>query len=222
MTGVSSRPALKLIRFDPSSLLGSLEYVLLNAKRRPAVMSHELNRDAPSASKVLCRGDYLSLSSRRSWEFVTRHNASASVGIVPLTDEGRVVLVEQHREPVGRSVIELPSGLAGDVSGAESESRVEAAQRELYEETGYVASCWTDLNSGYSSPGLTDEWIALFLAQGLEKRGPGGGDDSESIVVHEVLLDDIAGWLRRHDYCTDLKLMAGLYAAQVCLREREC
>jgi ADP-ribose pyrophosphatase len=170
---------------------------------------------------TLWAGRHLSIISRDGWEFATRKTRRPAVGIVAITDDGKVVLVEQHRVPVNGSVIELPAGLAGDIAGAEQEPLLEAAQRELLEETGYAASRWTELASGYTSPGLTDESIVLFLAEGLTKVGTGGGDTSEAIIVHEVPIDNVLPWLADHGYCADLKLLAGLYAAQSHLKWRK-
>jgi ADP-ribose pyrophosphatase len=135
------------------------------------------------------------------------------VGIVAVTDDGKVILVEQRRPPVNRNVIELPAGLAGDIAGAEQESLLEAAQRELLEETGYTASRWSELTSGYSSPGLTDESIVLFLAEGLTKTAVGGGDETEAITIHEIPMNHVLPWLKEHGHSADLKLLAGLYLA---------
>ena len=163
------------------------------------------------------KGRHMSMHKRGSWEYATRNVARPAVGIVAVTDTGGVLVVEQHRPPVGESVIELPAGLSGDIAGKEDEPLVEAAKRELLEETGYAASRWTELLSGYSSPGLTDESITLFLAEGLVQKGPGGGDESESITVHEVPFGEVLTWLRRKAAVVDLKLLAGLYAATECL-----
>lgn len=170
--------------------------------------------------RTVYAGRHLSLVQRGGWEFVTRNTHKPAVGIVAITDAGDVVLVEQDRPAVGRRVIEIPAGLAGDVQGAEDEAPVEAAQRELLEETGYTASHWTQLGSGYSSPGLTDERVVLFLAEGLERQHAGGGVDSESITVHEVPLDGVWTWLGARRAPADLKLLAGLFAAEMELRSR--
>jgi len=165
-------------------------------------------------TKTLWTGRHLSIVARGKWEFATRNTKRPAVGIVALTDEGSVVLVEQHRPPVGATVIELPAGLAGDIAGAEQEPLLAAAQRELLEETGYVASRWTELLSGYSSPGLTDESLVLFLAEGLTRKNAGGGCEGEAITIHEISLNGVLPWLAKHGHRADLKLLAGLYAAQ--------
>lgn len=165
-------------------------------------------------SQIVYAGQYLSMAQRGHWEFATRNTQQPAVGIVALTDAQEVVLVEQFRPPVGRTVVELPAGLSGDLPGLENEALLEAAKRELLEETGYTAAEWTELGSGYSSPGLTDESIVLFLARGLEKTWQGGGDESEAITVHEVPLHEVLDWLTKNDADADLKLLAGLYLVQ--------
>ena len=165
-------------------------------------------------STTVYTGQHLSMARRGRWEYATRNTNRPAVGIVAITDAGNVVLVEQYRPPVGRRVIELPAGLAGDIAGSEDEALLEAAQRELMEETGYTARRWTELGSGYSSPGLTDESIVLFLAEDLEKHGAGGGDENEDISIHEVPLADVSRWLSQHEGCVDLKLLAALFMVE--------
>ncbi len=167
---------------------------------------------------VVCAGRHLSMVKRGDWEFVTRNTKKPAVGIVAVTNDGKVVLVEQHRPPVGRRVVELPAGLSGDIAGAEDEALLEAAKRELLEETGYVAAKWAELGNGYTSPGLTDESVVLFLAQRLTKQSAGGGDGSEQITIHEIAIDDIIHWLHENRLSLDLKLLAGLYAAQAYIK----
>lgn len=165
-------------------------------------------------ARLVYTGRHLSMLERGTWEFVTRNIKRPAVGIVAITDAGKVVLVEQFRPPVDRNVVEIPAGLTGDIQGAEDEALVEAAKRELMEETGYAAKRWTRIGDGYSSPGLTDESIVLFLAQDLDRQHAGGGDESEQITVHEVALDGVIQWLRERNARADLKLFAGLYAAE--------
>ena len=170
--------------------------------------------DRPSEQATLYAGQHLTMVRTGTWEYVSRNIPKPCVGIVAMTDAGDVVLVEQLRPPIGRTSIEIPAGLSGDIEGCEDESLVEAAKRELLEETGYAAKKWTEIGSGYSSPGLTDESVVLFLARGLEKVSAGGGDDSEDIVVHEVGIDDVPRWLNENGHAADLKLMAGIFLAK--------
>lgn len=165
---------------------------------------------------ILFEGRFLSLVEHHGWEYVERPGASGVVMMVAVTDDQSIVLVEQFRRPLGKRVIELPAGLAGDEPGAPHEEMVTAAKRELLEETGYTATNWDFLFSGTSSPGLADEVLHVFRASGLRKEGPGGGVDSEDILVHEVPLDVAAAWLKDRaatGTVVDSKVYAGLFFA---------
>ncbi len=160
------------------------------------------------------QGRFLRVVKRGTWEYASRNGASGVVAVVALHEDGRVVLVEQHRPPIGTTVIELPAGLAGDTDA--SESLLAAARRELEEETGYTARDWRRLTTACASPGLTDETITFYLARGLSRTGTGGGVGDERIHIHEVALDDLPAWLEaaaRDGRHTDMKLLAGLHAA---------
>ncbi len=168
--------------------------------------------DAPV--ETIAETSHLQLVSRGGWSYVRRRVASGVVTVVALTDDDKVLLVEQYRVPLAAPVIEFPAGLAGDVSGSEDESLLSAARRELLEETGFEARSWKLLFTGPSSAGLTDEVITFFLATGLFRSGPGGGDESESIVLHEVPRTTLVGWLgdRLRDGCQiDSRLFSGLF-----------
>jgi ADP-ribose pyrophosphatase len=166
---------------------------------------------------VLYEGKYLKLVRRGNWEFVRRKCTSGVVGIVAVTDEGKLVIVEQYRPPIARRSVELPAGLAGDVPGSHDESLVAAARRELMEETGYEAAEFIVLAEGVSTAGLSDEMVTLLLARGLKKNGRGGGDASEKITVHEVPLNEVNEFLCGHSQdgaAIDFKIYAGLYLLQ--------
>ncbi len=159
------------------------------------------------------QGRYLDVLRRGDWEFVRRKNLTGIVGIIAVTDEHKLVLVEQYRPPLDRRVIELPAGIAGDIPGEESEPMVHAARRELLEETGYRVGQMDPVAEGVTSAGLTDESIHLFYASKLTKVAPGGGDDNEEIVVHEVPLPDLHEWLvqqRRQGLAIDIKVYVAL------------
>lgn len=140
------------------------------------------------------RGRYLSLLERDGWEFASRCNATGVVVLIAVTDAGELVLVEQYRKPVEASVVELPAGLVGDLADPD-EPLLDAAQRELEEETGYVAAQMEILMACPSSAGMSDEVITFVLATGLRRVGPGGGDDSEEIEVTAVALEQVDAWL---------------------------
>lgn len=162
---------------------------------------------------VHASGRYLRLVERDRWEYATRSNARGVVILVPVTDDGCLLLVEQYRTPVQSRVIELPAGLVGDVADRE-EPLLTAARRELLEETGYEADEWSVMLECPSSSGMSDEIITFVQARGMRKTGPGGGDASEDIEVHCVPVDDVAGWLQvriAEGILVDPKIWAALY-----------
>ena len=169
----------------------------------------------PDNVEVIAAGRHLRLVSRGGWEFADRPHVTGIVVIVPVTAENQVILVEQFRPPVNRRVIELPAGLAGDVAGEEEEDLIQAARRELLEETGYEAQSFTRLCAGPPSAGLSSEVLTFFRAHGLKRVATGGGDDSEDIEIHEVPLETIDAWLNDRaetpNVFVDPKVYAGLY-----------
>ena len=166
---------------------------------------------------TLHKGRFISLVRTGQWEFVKRRRISGIVGIVAVTREKKLILVEQFRPPLNANVIELPAGLAGDVAGSESEDLADAARRELLEETGYEAGGMKRLAAGAASAGLSDEVVTLYLATRLKKVGPGHGDGSEQITTHEVPLERVETWLKKQEKAgkvIDLKVFAGLHFAR--------
>jgi ADP-ribose pyrophosphatase len=173
--------------------------------------------DRPSP-QLLAVGEFLRLVRAGHWEYAERTNSPGAVVIVPVTDDGRLVLIEQYRIPVDRRVVELPAGLIGDSALDRGETSETAAQRELFEETGYEARELRVLTSGPPSAGMSSEVVTFLLATGLSRTGRGGGVHREQIDVHAVPLDDIPRWLdeRRQDgTLVDPKVYAGLYFAKV-------
>jgi len=162
-------------------------------------------------------GRFLGLKERDHWEYAYRTNASGVVVIVPVTNAGELVLVEQFRIPVNGRVLELPAGLVGD-KGDLDEDFEAAAQRELIEETGYRATSLKKLLTSPSSPGMADEMITIYFASGLERVGSGGGDSNEDITVHVVPLPTAVTWLETRmaeGIMLDPKIYAGLFWAQI-------
>ncbi|WKZ56203.1 MAG: nicotinate (nicotinamide) nucleotide adenylyltransferase [Bdellovibrionota bacterium] len=169
----------------------------------------------PNRDRLIGRGRFLELRDRRGWEFVHRSTGSNVVAIVAITDQQKVVLVEQFRPALGGPVIELPAGLIGD-DGDSTESAQSAAERELLEETGFTAQSWDPICHGPPVAGLADEVVTMFLARGLRQCAVGGGVGHERITVHEVPLAELVAWLAakaRSGCAIDPKIYAGAFFA---------
>lgn len=166
------------------------------------------------ANIILHSGKFLALVKEGRWEYAHRTNAIGAAIIAAVTDEKKILLVEQYRIPVHARTIELPAGIIGDEPGSSDESHVEAARRELIEETGFEAGRIEALTHGPSSSGLTSETVTLFLATQLRRVGEGGGVAHEDITVHEVPLAQVHSWLEakaESGVLVDPKVYAGLY-----------
>lgn len=113
-----------------------------------------------------------------------------AVGVLALDDDDRVLLVQQYRHPVRRLLWEPPAGLL-DVPG---EGALLAAQRELHEEAHQVARDWWVLTDTFTTPGMCDEALRIFLARGLtpvEAQDRYVGEHEEAdMPVAWVPLDD--------------------------------
>lgn len=152
------------------------------------------------------------------WDFVRRPNAEACVGILAVTDEEELLLVEQFRIPVQRRVIEIPAGLVGDEPESTGETLEETARRELLEETGFLAARIRPLLASPTSPGMTSEFTHLFHADHLEKISSGGGVGGEDIITHRVPLRGLREWLTARaaeGFAIDYKIHAALWQAGI-------
>jgi ADP-ribose pyrophosphatase len=167
---------------------------------------------------IFCEGKYIRVLARDGWEYVERVHSNEAVVILALTDDSKVILVEQYRIPVTSPVIEFPAGLFKDPGSPSQETREETALRELLEETGYQAEEVELITSGPPSPGLSAEIIYFYEATSLKKVSDGGGVGSEQIIVHEVPLSEIDGWLQGMEAkgrLIDPKVYAGLYFIRI-------
>lgn len=110
------------------------------------------------------------------WECI-RHPGGALA--VPVTADGKFVLVKQYRFTVEGRILEFPAGTVEP-----NESPFKTIKREIEEETGYRASQWQDMGKFILAPGYSDEYIYAFLARDLEKlETPPQQDEDEDIEV---------------------------------------
>jgi ADP-ribose pyrophosphatase len=157
--------------------------------------------------EIVWQGKFITAKRRGKWEYVGRARGIRAAVILAVED-GHVLLVEQYRVPLGRNCIELPAGLIGDDS--EGEDPLEAAGRELEEETGYRAATLENLGEYYSSPGMVSEAFTLVRAHGLTKVSEGGGVQGEEITVHRVALNGLPDFIaaKRAEGCgIDVRLL---------------
>jgi ADP-ribose pyrophosphatase len=130
-----------------------------------------------------------------------------AVMVVPLLDDGRLVVERQYRYPLRASFIEFPAGKIDP-----GEDILSCAQRELREETGYVAREWTYLGGFHNAIGYCDEKIEIYLARGLSFDAT-VDNDGEVLEVFTAALDDVLGWIAA-GRVTDVKTIVGAYWLQ--------
>ncbi|MFB1080764.1 NUDIX domain-containing protein [Jeotgalibacillus sp. JSM ZJ347] len=109
-----------------------------------------------------------------------------AVCVIAKIDEGKLVMVEQYRKALERSIVEIPAGKLEP-----GELPEVTAERELEEETGYGCKELTHLISFYTSPGFADELVHVYIAEGLYKiEDSEGTDDDEFVELMEVTLEE--------------------------------
>lgn len=130
-----------------------------------------------------------------------------AVGVIPLLDDGRLVLVRQHRHPIDRVMLEWPAGKLDA-----GESSLVCAQRELLEETGYAADEWAWAGEFFNAPAYSSERLQLWFARGLRAgpARPDAGEFVETVCMTQAELEalDACGEL------TDVKTLIGLHWLQ--------
>ena len=132
---------------------------------------------------------------------------SHAVCIVPIDDDGNVVLVRQYRKPAESALLEVPAG--GVEDGEVSE---EAVLRELQEEIGYTADHLEHLSSFWVAPGWATEYMHAYLATGLRESRL-EGDEDENIEVVRLPLNEAVAMFKTGEI-NDGKTIAALLLAQ--------
>lgn len=110
-------------------------------------------------------------------------NAPDWINIIALNEDQEVVLVEQYRAGIHQSTLEIPGGMID-----EGESPLEAAKRELLEETGYQSKKWTLLGETSANPAFLNNFTSIFLAENCIKTGEQNLDGNEDIDIHVLPL----------------------------------
>ena len=126
-----------------------------------------------------------------------------AVAIVPVLDDGRVVMVRQYRYPLGRVLLEFPAGKIDP-----GEPVFACARRELREETGYTARQWARACLIHNAAAYSTEGIEIWFARGLQ-AGPQALDPGEFLEVVSMSLDEL-DTLAAQGELTDVKTLIGL------------
>ena len=117
-----------------------------------------------------------------------------AVAVIAITDENKMVMVEQYRKALEQSIVEIP---AGKLEPGEEPSVTVA--RELEEETGYVSGKMEHIISFYTSPGFADEIVHLYLATELQKKENSAAcDEDEFVEVIELSLEEAQQYIKEN------------------------
>ena len=138
---------------------------------------------------------------------------SGGVCVVPITDNGEVIMVRQFRKPLETEVLEIPAGKLN-----EGEDHYECGVRELEEETGYKSNNIVYLGHIFPTPGFVNETIHIYLATELYK-GAAKLDLDEYLVVEKMPLDTLVNMIMKNEI-NDSKTVVGILKAKEYLAKR--
>ena len=127
---------------------------------------------------------------KRSMREIIKH--PGAVAILALTNNRRILMVEQFRKALERTIVEIPAGKL-----EKGEDPASCARRELEEETGYACEKLELLTSFYTSPGFADEIVHVYLATGLSKKENAASlDEDEFVNLEELSLDEALQYIK--------------------------
>lgn len=115
-----------------------------------------------------------------------------AVAILAVTPENKIIMVEQYRKALERTIVEIPAGKL-----EKGEEPASCARRELEEETGYVCESLELLTSFFTSPGFADEIVHVYLAKGLTKKEDSAAlDEDEFVNLEELTLEEALQYVK--------------------------
>jgi ADP-ribose pyrophosphatase len=142
-------------------------------------------------------------NNRKIRRILVEHKGSTVV--MPVDDQGRILLVQQYRFPARDFLWELPAGKIDP-----GETALEGAKRELIEETGFRAKSWKKLVTFYASPGFQQETMTIFLAKNLTAGEAAPDHGEEDLIMRWFPQKRIESWIRSGKIC-DAKTIIGMY-----------
>lgn len=173
-------------------------------------MAHEHLHEKTLSSETIFEGKIITLNKQtvelpngnQSTREVVLH--PGAVTVLAITEDDKVLLVRQFRKPTERVLVETPAGKL-----EKGEDPLDAAKRELEEETGYTASEWKHLCSYYTSPGFANELLHAYVATGLTKTQQ-NLDSDEFLDVIEASAEQLREMLQNGEIY-DAKTIAFAY-----------
>jgi ADP-ribose pyrophosphatase len=127
-----------------------------------------------------------------------------AVVILPVLDDGSILIERQYRYPLDQVFYEFPAGKIDS-----GEDHLDCAKRELKEETGYTASDWQFVSTIHNAIAYSDEHLEIYLARGLV-AGESALDDGEFLETMTVSVDELLRWVREGKI-TDVKTIIGSF-----------
>lgn len=173
------------------------------------------------SSELVYTGDYLRVhrdtvrlpNGATSYREYLQH--PGAVMIMPVFDNGDVLVERQYRYPMRQVFVEFPAGKKDT-----GEEPLTTAQRELLEETGYTAERFTHITDIHNALAYCDEVIHFFVAEGLHDSGQQHLDDNEFVQVLRVPLAELMNWIRQ-GWAPDVKTQLGAFWLQDYLSKKE-
>ena len=173
------------------------------------------------SSELVYTGDYFKVyrdtvslpNGASSYREYLKH--PGAVMIIPVFDNGDVLVERQYRYPMRQVFVEFPAGKKDA-----GEAPLETAQRELLEETGYTAKNYNHITDIHNALAYSDEVIHFYIAEDLHDSGQQKLDDNEFVQVMRVPLVELMNWIRQ-GWVPDVKTQLGAFWLQDYLSKKE-